>query len=83
VFDYYHVELATHEVLLADGAPAESFIEGNEDMAFGNWAERPEVAVRAEEMAYPRAKAPRQIPGAVRDKLAARAAAVVADRAAA
>jgi hypothetical protein len=83
VFDYYHVELATHEVLLANGTPAESFLEGNEDLAFHNLAERPVVAVRPEEMPYPRAKSSRQVPRALRERLAARAAMMAPDLAAA
>ena len=73
VFTYYHVELDTHALLLAEGAPAESFLDGAEDMAFTNWADRvpPDAA---EELSYPRAKALRQIPPATRTRLAARAA---------
>jgi hypothetical protein len=72
LFHYYHVELASHEVLLADGAPAESFLEGAEDMRFHNWADRPRAAGPAEELPYPRAKSPRQLPRALRARLAAR-----------
>jgi hypothetical protein len=74
VFTYYHLELDTHALLLANGAPAESFIDGVEAMDFSNWAERP--ASTGEEMAHPRAKSARQLPRAVREHLAARAAAL-------
>jgi hypothetical protein len=74
VFTYYHVELDTHAVLLAEGAPAESFLDGVEDMNFANWAER--VPVEAEELAYPRARSSRQVPRAARERLAARATAL-------
>ena len=75
VFTYYHVELATHELLLAEGAATESFIDNVSRMAFANWAEHEALGGCApiEEMAYARAKAQRQVPGAVRDMLAARA----------
>ena len=72
VFTYYHVELDTHALLLAEGAPAESFLEGVEDFGFDNADERERPAVAAE-MAYPRVKSPRQIPAAARALLAARA----------
>jgi hypothetical protein len=73
VFAYYHVELDEHALLLAEGVAAESFLEGVEDMGFVNLADRTPPAQRTE-MTYPRAKAPRQVPRAVRERLAARAA---------
>ncbi|MBN9508383.1 MAG: Hint domain-containing protein [Alphaproteobacteria bacterium] len=75
VFTYYHVELDEHALLLAEGAAAESFIEGVEDLGFVNFADRTPPA-ESTEMAYPRAKAPRQVPRAARERLAARAAAL-------
>ncbi len=72
VFTYYHVELDTHSVLLADGAPAESFLDGIEDMNFANWADRVAPA-DVRELDYPRAKSGRQVPRATRERLAARA----------
>ena len=33
---YYHVELDTHDVLLAEGLPAESFLDGGDRSAFSN-----------------------------------------------
>jgi hypothetical protein len=74
VFTYYHVELDTHALLLAEGAPAESFLDGVEDMGFANWDER--EATAGEEMPYPRVKSQRQLPREVRERLAARAAAL-------
>jgi hypothetical protein len=74
VFAYYHIELATHELLVADGAPAESFIDNVDRMGFDNWAERGDVAEDAiEEMAYPRAKSARQVPMSIRQRIALRA----------
>ncbi|MDA8248223.1 MAG: Hint domain-containing protein [Rhodospirillales bacterium] len=74
VFTYYHVELDSHALLLAEGAAAESFLDGVEALGFENWDER--AAVAAEELPYPRAKSARQLPAGVRAELAARAAAL-------
>ncbi len=75
-FTYYHVELATHELLLAEGAAAESFVDNVDRMNFTNWAEHEAMGDVApiEEMPYPRAKAHRQVPMAVRQMLSNRAA---------
>jgi hypothetical protein len=75
-FTYYHVELADHSLLLADNVPAESFIDNVDRLAFDNWDEHEaldEEAAPLVEMAYPRAKAARQVPVAIRERLAARA----------
>jgi hypothetical protein len=82
-FTLYHVETDSHDLLVADGAATESFLVGVEDMRFDNWAERPATATIPAEMSYPRVKAARQLPRAIRDLLAARAAAIAPDYAAA
>ena len=76
IFTYYHVELAGHELLLAEGAAAESFIDNVDRMNFVNWAEHEALGELPpiEEMPYPRAKAHRQVPAAVRRMLAVRPA---------
>jgi hypothetical protein len=71
-FTYYHVELATHELLSAEGVAAESFVDNVERMHFHNWEEREVPAAAIEEMPYPRAKSHRQVPQAVRALLALR-----------
>jgi hypothetical protein len=74
-FTYYHVELADHSLLLADNVPAESFIDNVDRLAFDNWNEHEALGDEAAplvEMSYPRAKAARQVPVAVRERLAAR-----------
>ena len=47
---YYHVELSEHDVLLADGMPAKSYLENNDRGAFDNAGEvvflHPEFGVR-------------------------------------
>jgi hypothetical protein len=75
MFTYYHVELATHELLLAESTPAESFVDNAGRLAFDNWDERqdgPELV----EMDLPRARSARQIPATIRARLAARAEAL-------
>jgi hypothetical protein len=76
VFTYFHVELDDHSLLLAEGAPAETFIDNVDRMRFDNYAEYealyPEDRAIVE-MAYPRAKAHRQVPPAIRDRLYQRA----------
>ena len=74
VFTYYHVELASHEVLIAEGAPAESFIDHVDRMNFDNWAEHEALGETAPivELSYPRAKSYRQVPMFVRKMLADR-----------
>jgi hypothetical protein len=78
-FIYYHVELADHSLLLADNVPAESFIDNVDRLAFDNWDEHEGLGDETAplvEMAYPRAKAARQVPVAMRERLAARAQAL-------
>ncbi len=75
-FTYHHVELATHALLLAEGVPAETFVDNIDRAAFDNWAEHealyghlPGIA----EMPRPRAKARRQVPRRILVMLEARA----------
>lgn len=79
-FTYYHVELADHSLILAEGVPAETFVDNVERLGFDNWNEH-EALYGAEapipEMTLPRAKANRQVPMAVRQQIAARAAALM------
>ena len=81
-FTYYHVELANHELILAEGAPVETFVDNVDRMGFDNWAEYEALMQGAEpivEMDLPRAKAHRQVPAGIRASLAARASAMRAD----
>ncbi len=75
-FTYHHVELATHALILAEGVPAETFVDNVDRGAFDNWAEHealyghlPSIA----EMRRPRAKARRQVPARILAMLDARA----------
>lgn len=74
LFTYYHIELASHELLLAEGAWAESFVDNVDRMRFSNWQAREVPALPIAEMAYPRAKSARQVPAALRREIAERAA---------
>jgi hypothetical protein len=72
VFTYYHVEVADHSLIFAENVLAETFVDAVDRLAFDNWAEH-EAAQGARgslaEMEYPRAKAQRQVPRAVRNRL--------------
>jgi Hint domain len=76
VIDYYHVELDAHALLLAEGAPAESFVDNVGRFRFDNWSEHEALypdGKSVAEMAYPRAKSHRQVPDHIRQALADRA----------
>jgi hypothetical protein len=79
-FTYYHVELADHALLLAEGAPAESFVDHASRRHFDNAAEHAALhdGTPIAEMALPRACAARQVPPATRGRLAAIAAQLAA-----
>jgi hypothetical protein len=85
-FTYYHVEVDGHALILAENTPAETFIDNVSRMNFDNWRER-EALERGDatiaEMPYPRAKAWRQVPRAIHERLAARGAALGGARSAA
>lgn len=75
-FTYYHVETAGHALILAEGAAAESFVDNVDRLGFDNWAEHVTLygnEATIAEMPYPRAKAARQVPRALREMLAGRA----------
>jgi len=79
VFTYYHVEVADHSLVFAEGVPAETFIDNVDRLAFDNWAEHEALVgtgLAITEMDLPRAKAVRQVPARLRARLAARAAEV-------
>ena len=75
-FTYYHVEVADHTLIFAEGAATETFVDNVDRMAFDNWAEHEALygnAPSIPEMPYPRAKSARQVPQSLRRKLASRA----------
>ncbi len=62
-FRYCHVELDGHELLLAEGVPAESYLATTEPLRFDT---PPPVREPPAEMGYPRVKCARQLPGGMR-----------------
>jgi hypothetical protein len=76
-FTYYHIELDDHSLILAENTPAETFIDHVDRLAFDNWQEHEALYPDGHaiiEMPYPRAKAYRQVPRAICERLAERAA---------
>ena len=76
VWVYYHVELDDHSLILAEGAPAETFVDNADRLNFDNWDEFQALypnGKAVEELPYPRAKARRQVPVSIRLRLAERA----------
>jgi Ca2+-binding RTX toxin-like protein len=71
-FTYHHVELAAHALILAEGVPAETFVDNVARGAFDNGAEHEALyghlpSIR--ELPNPRAKARRQVPARVLARL--------------
>jgi len=78
-FSYYHLEIDTHALIRANGALAETFVDNADRMAFDNWTEHETLypgGRSVPELPYPRAKSARQVPRALRQRLAARAEAL-------
>jgi hypothetical protein len=74
-FVYYHVELDDHSLILAESTPSETFIDNVDRLGFDNWSEYEALYPQGKpliEMSYPRAKACRQVPQALRRRLAER-----------
>jgi len=70
-FVYYHIELADHALILAEGVPAETYVDNVDALGFDNAEEREAIADGAPlgEMTLPRAKSRRQLPPALRARL--------------
>lgn len=70
--EYFHIETENHELILANGAPAETFIDNVSRTEFDNWTEYdalyPNVAPMVE-LDLPRVKFARQLPKAISDRL--------------
>lgn len=76
-FTWWHVETADHSLILAEGTPAETFVDNVSRQAFDNHAEYAALVGEARaiaELDLPRAKGQRQVPQAVRAQIAERAA---------
>jgi hypothetical protein len=65
-FTYFHVELEDHSLILAEGVPAETFLDTVTRRRFDNWAEHEAlygpIPAPTSEMAMPRIKSARQLP---------------------
>jgi hypothetical protein len=75
-FIYYHIELGKHALVWAENTMAETFVDNVDRMAFDNWNEHEVLFPNGNpiaEMALPRAKAYRQVPTAIRNRLSDRA----------
>lgn len=74
-FTYFHVDLGTHDLVLAEGAPAESFLDTVTRRRFDNHAEFEALygseAATITELPLPRIKSARQLPRTTRERLAA------------
>jgi hypothetical protein len=74
-YTVYHIETEAHEIILANGAPAETFIDNVSRRAFDNFAEFDALygdVPEMDELDYPRAMSARQVPETIRRTLAAR-----------
>ena len=77
-YTVYHIETEEHEIILANGAPAETFIDNVSRRVFDNYAEFEALygdVPEMEELPYPRAMSARQVPALIVGKLSRRAAA--------
>ena len=71
-YTVYHVETEDHEIVLANGAPTETFVDNISRRAFDNHAEfadlygeQPEM----KELPHPRASIARHLPERIRNRL--------------
>ncbi len=77
-YTVYHIETENHEIILANGAPAETFIDNVSRRAFDNFAEFEALygdVPEMQELPYPRAMSARQVLLATRGNLKGTAAA--------
>lgn len=77
-YTVYHIETEEHEIILANGAAAETFIDNVGRQVFDNFVEFKTLygdVPEMEELPHPRAMSARQVPGHIVQMLAAPAAA--------
>ena len=68
----YHVETEDHEIILANGAPSETFVDNVSRRSFDNYAEYEELhgdPPEMKELPHPRASNVRHLPERVRNRL--------------
>ncbi len=77
-YTVYHIETEQHEIILANGAPAETFIDNVSRRVFDNYAEFEALygdVPEMEELPYPRAMSARQVPARIMSWMAGNSAA--------
>jgi hypothetical protein len=78
-FTYFHIELEDHSLILAEGVPAETFVDNVTRRRFDNFADYEALygddGATIAELPAPRIKSARQLPRALRARIAERAAA--------
>jgi hypothetical protein len=82
-FTVYHIETENHEIILAEGTPAETFIDNVSRTRFDNYTEYealygPAPAPMAE-LEQPRAMSRRQVPASIHARIATAAAHILAE----
>lgn len=73
---YYHIETEKHDLVLANNTPAETFIDNVSRSNFDNYQEYVDLygeEREMDEMDFPRAMSPRQLPKSIKERLARRA----------
>jgi hypothetical protein len=71
-FAYYHLELDDHSLILAENTPAETFVDNADRLGFDNWGEHVMLFPDGNpivELPHPRAKASRQVPRGIKQRL--------------
>ena len=72
--EYFHIETEHHEIILAEGPPAETFMDNVSRTCFNNYSEYASLYPQATEMIeleIPRVSHQRQLPNVVKNKLEA------------
>ena len=72
--EYYHIETEDHEMILAEGVPAETLLDNSGREKFANYKEFQELYPQGKvtkELDFPRVKFPRQLPEQIKKKLSA------------
>jgi hypothetical protein len=71
--EYYHIETEDHEIILAEGVPAETLLDNSGREKFANYAEFQELYPQGKvtiELDLPRVKFTRQLPKLIKDRIA-------------
>jgi hypothetical protein len=72
--EYFHIETEHHEIILAEGAPTETFMDNISRTCFNNYSEYQELYPEEHEMIeldIPRVSHQRQLPNAIKHRLEA------------